>query len=215
VARFTPTDVTQYQASQSAAQSFVLVTGGGACAQAGSSCTDTQYIRATIPVGTLTISTPYDQAHPLDLGTLALNTTATEYSAQKSFNNIIVTDNRSGGLGWTASALASPLSDGGSNPGSTINAENVGLTNLHATPGVGVTSTVHVTDNAAADPAVAPSDNGSAGLGGSSPHSFATSTVASGQNGDGTVTMNGTLTLNAPTSTEAGLFTGTITFTVG
>ena len=27
--------------------------------------------------------------------------------------------------------------------------------------------------------------------------------------------LNGTLTLNAPTSTEPGLFTGTITFTVG
>jgi hypothetical protein len=29
------------------------------------------------------------------------------------------------------------------------------------------------------------------------------------------VTLNGTLTLIAPSSTEAGLFTGTITFTVG
>jgi hypothetical protein len=33
--------------------------------------------------------------------------------------------------------------------------------------------------------------------------------------GDGSVGFTGTFTLNAPTSTGAGLYTGTVTFTVG
>jgi hypothetical protein len=216
VAKFSPANVVTLAASQSAAQTFTLQAKAvGACAQPGSVCTDPQTITATIPVGTLVINTPYTSTNPLDLGTLALNSTATGYSASAPFGNIVITDNRSGGLGWTASALAGPLSDGGSNPGSTINGENVGLTNLADVTSAGDTAAIAVTSNPAASPAVAPGDTGSQGLGGTSPHAFATSTVATGQNGEGTTTLAGTLTLNAPTSTEAGLFTGTVTFTVG
>ena len=57
---------------------------------------------------------------------------------------------------------------------------------------------------------VAPADPGSLGLGGTSPH-----TIATVNHGLGSVEMAGTLTLIAPSSTEPGLFTGTITFTVG
>jgi len=251
---FTPTDPTANAASTSAAQVFSdTAAASGACAQTGSSCSDTQDIEAGIPVGTLTITTPYngtgcaaptgtatgapalnagttpDVNHPtstpgcvggvLNIGTLALTPTDTEFTANTTFQDIVVTDGRSGGLGWTVQASSSDLTDGGTNPGSTIDSQNVGLTNIVSFPGVGFTGTVVGVNNPAADPAVAPGAAlgaaGQQGLGGPTPgigglaHTIATTT-----HGLGSVTLNGTITLNAPTSTESGVFAGTITFTV-
>lgn len=210
VAKFTPTDATQFEVSQSAPQAFNTAPAAGSpCAQPGSVCTDVQNIKATIPVGTLVINTPYTAAAPLDLGTLVLSADSRTFSGSKPFNNIVITDTRSGNLSWTAKAIASPLTDGGTNLNSVINAQNVGLTGLTVTKSPGYTGTVTVVDNPAAN-GVAPADPGSAGLGGASAHTIATSSA-----GLGTVNMNGTLTLNAPSSTEPGVFTGTVTFTVG
>jgi hypothetical protein len=173
-------------------------------------CTDTQYIQATVPVGTLVINTPYvDAAHALNLGTLVLSPDSTQLQGSATFANIKVTDTRSGNLPWTVSALASNLTDGGANPNSVINNQNLGLTNITSTPGTGFTGTVTPHNNPAAA-GVAPGAAGNAGLGGTTTHA-----VADANKGLGTVTMQGTLTLNAPSSTEPGLFTGTITFTVG
>jgi hypothetical protein len=217
VAVFTPTNVADFEASQSAAQQFVLQPPTvGACSQTGSQCSTTANIEATIPVGTLVISTPYTTASPLNLGTLALVGTS-EYTATAPFANITVVDTRAGDLPWTITALASNLSDGGTNMGSTICGQNVGLTALASTPGTGFAGTVTTTSNPAASPPVAPTGvavcpttaGGLVGAGGTAV------TVATATAGLGTDTLNGTLTLNAPTSTEAGLFTGTITFTVG
>jgi hypothetical protein len=211
VAKFTPTSLAQFETSQSAPQNFILQAAQtGACAQSASQCTDTQNIQATIPVGTLKISTPYTAANPLDLGTLALNAGLTEFSSNPTaFSNIIVVDNRSGDLPWTITALASNLTDGGANPGSTICGQNVGLTGLVSTPGAGFAGTVTTTANPVPAAPVAPPCTGNSGLGGTA-HTVATATA-----GLGTDTLNGQLTLIAPTSTEPGLFTGTITFTVG
>ena len=214
------------------------------CQQTGSSCTDKQDIDGVIPVGTLTITTPYNGvAGPapagvtqgtdpnlpnstpgyfngaLNLGTLALNTSDTEFSASAPFQDITVTDNRSGGAGWTIQAQSSDLNDGGSDAvHSFIDSQDVGLTALTGTAGTGFTSTVATFANPAADPAYAPgaalggpSGTGNQGLG-LAPHAVAT--VNGAGSGEGSYTLNGTLTLNAPTSTEAGVFTGTITFTV-
>lgn len=214
VAKFSPTDVTQYQASQSAASTFVTQPKQtGACTDPKSQCTDTQYVQVSVPTGTLVINTPYTQANPLDLGQLALDSTGSQFTASAPFKGIQVTDTRSGVNGansYTVSALASALSDGKTNTGSTINAQNVGLTNLTSTNGAGFTGSVTTSTNPAASPAVGPNASGNAGLGGTSPH-----TVFTAANSSGTVTVDGLLTINAPTSTEAGLFTGTITFTVG
>ena len=217
VAKFSPTDVTQFEASQSAAQGFFLnppQQTGSPCAQTGSQCTDIQNIQATIPVGTLVLTTPYTATNPLDLGTLALNSGLTEYtSAATAFNNIQIVDTRAGDLPWTLAALASNLSDGGTNAGSLICGQNVGLTGLASTPGPGFAGTVTTDNNPVPTAAVAPSGGacaGTAGLGGATPH-----TVATASAGLGTDVLNGTLTLVAPTSTEPGLFKGTITFTVG
>jgi hypothetical protein len=206
--------VTQFEASQSAPQSFVLQpVQVGACAQTGSQCSATANIEATVPVGTLVLTTPYTTSNVLNLGNLALNAGLTQYSATAPFNGITVVDTRAGDLPWTLTALASNLSDGGTHPGSTICGQNVGLTGLASTPGTGFAGTVTPTDAPAATPAVAPAGGactGTQGLGGTAPH-----TVAAASAGLGTDVLNGTLTLTAPTSTEPGLFTGTITFTVG
>jgi hypothetical protein len=205
---FTPADPASYTGSTSAPVTIHL--NAPAC----TTCRDQQYIKAQIPVGTLAITTPYDQANPLDLGTLALTPDAHEFTGNAPFNNISITDTRAGSLPWTASAQSSNLTDGGSNPGSTINSQNVGLTNLSvvAVPGNSFDTSagnLTTTANPAAEPAVGPTDPGTQGLGGASPHQFAHAT-----HGTGSVGFSGTLTLNAPTSTEPGLFTGTVTFTI-
>lgn len=216
VAKFSPTDVTQFEASQSAPQSFVLQPPAvGACAQPGAQCTDTQNIQVTVPVGTLVISTPYTASSPLDLGTMSLTNNASLLTANAPFQNIVVTDTRSGDLPYTVSALASPLTTTNPTQGAgsvnVINGENVGLTGLTATGDASYTGSLTGThSNAAASPAVQPGDGGTVGLGGTTSHD-----VFDSDHGLGTVTMNGTLTINAPVNTVPGLYTGTITFTVG
>jgi hypothetical protein len=209
----------EFATSSSAPQTFAET------APACTTCNDVQTITGTVPAGTISISTPYTPANPLNLGTLALNPAGTFFSATASldsgtgdvpgvnFNGITVVDTQSGDLPWTVSALSSNLTDGTGHPGGTISGENVGLTNL--TP-VFVTGNaiqagdVNVFNQTAATPPVGPTDPGSAGLGGTTAHTIATDTAQP----TGTVGINGTVTLNAPTSTEAGVFTGTITFTI-
>ncbi|MGN6606081.1 MAG: Ig-like domain-containing protein, partial [Jatrophihabitans sp.] len=210
VARFTPTDTATYAGSQSSAQAFVLSPKAvGACATTGSVCNDTQNIQVTVPVGTLVISTPYTSANPLDLKTMALDPSAKYLTASAGFEHIQVTDQRSGNLPYTVTASASNLSDGKSNAGSTIDAHDVGLTGLAKTSSSNLTGAVTFTDAPAANLPVAPGASSTAGLGG------AGAPVISVDHGFGFLEASGTLTINAPITTEPGLFTGTITFTVG
>jgi hypothetical protein len=196
-------------------------TPGNPCDPAvGGQCTDVQTITGKIPTGILSISTPYTANTPLDLGTLALDPTDTYFTAHATFGksatdptqDILITDTRAGNLPWTAQAQAANLSDSGGNPGSTISGENVGLTGLSAVvvTGNGFVTTGNLVgaDNPAATPPVLPTDPGFAGLGNEA-HKFAQAT-----HGLGSVGIIGTLTLNAPSSTEAGQFTGTVTFTL-
>jgi len=226
VAKFTPTLVTQFEASSSAAQQFFLNTkaaGGTPCAQTGSVCSETQSIQTTVPVGTLVINTPYTATNPLILPQMALNGAGTEFTTSAAFTCIAITDSTSGGAPFTAQALAQPLTDSSPpsplppNAVTSINPENVGLTGLVKPTGnpdalcadtESYTGSTGVSDNPAA-PGVPPTDTNSYGLGGTTAHTFAT-----GGGGDGTVTFDGTLTLNAPTSTASGLYKGTIVFTV-
>ncbi|HEY5049848.1 MAG TPA: hypothetical protein VII50_03040, partial [Acidothermaceae bacterium] len=185
-----------------------------------SSQPDEQAITGTIPAGVLTISTPYTPTAPLDLGTLSLDPSGTYFTGSAPFgvapsaaSEILVTDTRAGDLPWTAQAQASALTDGGSNPRSTINGENVGLTNLTEVPVAGngfngLASNFTTFANPAAAPPVSPTDTNLAGLGN------AAHDIAQAHQGFGSIGLTGLLTLNAPSSTEAGLFKGTITFTV-
>jgi hypothetical protein len=176
----------------------------------------------------LVISTPYTASHPLDLGTLALSTDSTYFTGHATFGDgtsdpsgdILITDTRAGDLGWTAQAQASTLTgattSGGpalTGAGSTINGQNVGLDNLQVVPvpGNGFNGTspnFTTTANPAAAPPVAEANAGFLGLGNEA-HKF-----AEAQAGFGSIALYGTLTLNAPSSTQAGFFTGTITFTI-
>ncbi len=198
-------------------------------APACSTCNDTQTIEGTVPAGTISISTPYTASNPLNLGTLALNSAGTFFTASApldpnssnvptagaypdpTFNGITVVDTQSGNLPWTVTATSSNLSDGSGDANGVISGENVGLTNLAAVlvPGNAIVAgDVNLFNQPAASPPVAPTDTGSLGL-------IAGPTIATDTaQPDGTVGINGTVTLNAPTSTEAGLFVGTITFTI-
>jgi hypothetical protein len=145
----------------------------------------------------------------LNLGVLTLNPAATQFSATATFQNIAISDTRSGSQPITAKAQSSNMTSGAN----IINSQNLGLTNLVPTftPGNGIQAGQVITfNNPAANPAVAPGASGSLGLGGPTAH-----TIATVSSGPGSFSMNGTLTLNAPSSTPAGTYTGTITFTVG
>jgi hypothetical protein len=180
-------------------------------------CSDVQTITGTVPVGTLTVSTPYTAANPFNVGNLALDSTGTILTAHAQFGgagldptnanaDIIVTDTRGGDLNWTLQAQSSNLQDTTSD---IINSQNVGLTGLGSHPAPGFNSAGLVGfDNPAAN-GVAPAAAGNAGLGGAIKHD-----VAQATGGIGTVGIYGTLTLNAPTSTPAGTYTGTVTFTI-
>jgi hypothetical protein len=200
-ATFTPTDST-YATSVSPAVAVTVV------GQPNDPVPDPQTIVVPVEAGQLTISTPYTPESPLTLPALTLNAAADLLSGNAAFENIIITDTRTGTpVPWTASADAGDLSSGAAS----INGQNVGLTGLVPTytPGnaLGAGDVVTV-DNPAAAPAVAPADPGALGLKG-------VKTIATAAVGLGTVRLDGLLTVNAPTSTPAGTYTGIVTFTVG
>lgn len=169
---------------------------------------------------------------PLDLGTLAVDPSGTFFSASvpldpgssdvttagsgpagPAFNGITVVDTQASNLPWSITAWASDLGDGGDSALSLISGENVGLTGLTAVPvpGSSVTaSDLTFFDQPAADPPVGPADTGSLGLGGQVAHVIITD---AGQ-AEGTIGINGTITINAPTSTQAGTFGGAIVLTL-
>jgi Bacterial Ig-like domain (group 3) len=231
VVKFTPTDTTAFNPSQNSASFATNFASGTPCTQSPQTgCTDTQTITGTIPPGTLSISTPYTATNPLNVGTLALSADGTYWTKTATFKCITVTDATSGGSPFVASALANTLSlvsgtsvgtQNQSSAFTTINSENVGLTGLAASPNTtaycpdgttpvnSYTKATTPTANPAAT-GVAPGDTGASGLGGSTPHTVLTGTSG----GEGTATFDGTLTLNAPTSTKDGQYKGTIVFTV-
>jgi hypothetical protein len=172
-----------------------------------------------IPPGTLTISTPYGGSGvgaTFDLGVLSLSDDGAMFTTAARFPNpgdgyVTVTSNRSGDPTWTASVTATNLSSGGTDP-TYINAENLGFTDLTAVPisGGELTAADLTFTDIPADPGVSATDDSGGGLAGG-PHPFVT-TAPNG--GNGSINIYGTLTLNAPPSTPAGVYTGTITLTV-
>lgn len=224
VATFVPASGATVAGSSSAPVTFTET------APACTTCNNVATIEGTVPAGTISISTPFTTTNPLNLGTLQLNPAGTFFSASApldpnasdvptagqspntTFNGITVVDTQSGNLPWTVTAASSNLSDGSGHANGVISGENVGLTNLASVlvPGNAIVAgDVTLTNQAAASPPVGPADTGSSGLGGG-PHIIASDSAQP----DGTVGINGVVTLNAPTSTEAGVFVGTITFTI-
>jgi len=219
-AKFVPTNPAAFNAATSLAVSInVQAVLAGACATTPANCTSAAPFTVDVPAGSLVISTPYTAASPFKLGTMVLNASATELSTGKvAFGSpavtgplglgVYITDQRSGDLPWTANLSSSPFTGPG-----TINARNLGFTEVVPAYVSGnalnaLTKPVLTIDNAATTPAVAPTDTTTlTGLASSK-------TFASAAHGFGTVNVNGNFTLNAPTSTPAGTYVATVTFTI-
>ena len=210
-AKFVPTDPAAFNGATSAPVVInVLVVQLGACATPGAQCVDPQGFIVIVPVGALFIDTPFTAANPFNLGTMTLNPGATELStgavnfkAQDPATikrGITITDTRTGNLPWTANLQSSDFVKGTD----LIPAKNLGFTAVTPTyiPGNALQA-VSVLDN--------PANSVAAPL----PGLAAASKFASAQNGFGTVYVDGSFTLNAPTSTPAGTYVGTVTFTIG
>jgi hypothetical protein len=180
---------------------------------------DAQTLEVTIPAGSITITTPYDSSDPFHLGTATLDANARAFHASAVFGDpadpaagVTITDTRAGDLPWTASAEATDFTDGRSPP-DRINSQNLALIDVepdyiggNALQSPDVTTT-DVTSTPPGGTAYPPTATGTDGLGGV-PHQFAAAVA-----GAGSVYLGGTLVLSAPTSTPAGIYTTTLTFT--
>jgi 6-phosphogluconolactonase (cycloisomerase 2 family) len=190
----------------------------------GATCIDQQNTEVNVNPGSLTITTPYTASNPFQMPALALNSTATLLTATAPFPaasdpSIRVHSSLAGNPNWTVSVTSTDLACQSGPctipiPGEfqSINGQNLGLTSgatTTPTPNGSFPGTVSFTNVPAAS-GVDPGTPGSLGLKGG-PHTFAVS--AGG--GDGVVDMDGVLSVTAPTATQAGTYTGTITFTVG
>jgi hypothetical protein len=187
----------------------------------------------TVPRGNLFISTPYTPANPFNLGTMTLSSdgtylhtgpahfgTATLPTAGNPYPGVTIIDTRSAGEGWTAAVKSGDFTHGTDK----INACNLGFTNVHPLyiPGNAINSTskaVTTTDvpNGGTGGIAAAGAACSTGLAGSGAgHTFASIAGAptNPSGGTGSVYVYGDMDLYAPTSTPAGLYTATVTFTI-
>jgi len=211
VAVFTPTNSAVFLGSSSqpvtaqytAVSTCVPRTDVPVVLPGATTCIDPQTIQVTVNAGTLTISSPYTPTNPFNLGTMALSADGTQLTASAGFGSlatngsgITVTDTRSGGMQWTAHCVSTNFTD---TTADTISAQGLSFTGLADAFPTGNALIGHVT--------LTPVPN--VGSGGD----FAVSTGPSG--GDGTVWIVGTMGLTAPSSTKAGVYTATVTFTVG
>jgi hypothetical protein len=240
VAFFTPSDPS-VASSQSAPVNFTLSPASGdPCSNVAAgtapkpfpsdprsnTCIDPQAFQVSVPRGNLFISTPYDgsdAAHTFDLGAMALDPSGLNLHVSKPFGaathaspgsqGVTIIDTRSQGEGWTATVKSTDFTKSG---GGLISACNLGFTGV--TPdyvtgnALSPTHPITVADvpNGGAG-AIAPGTAGctATGLAGAG-HTFAS--IAS--NGTGSVNVFGSMDLYAPTSTPAGTYTATVTFTI-
>lgn len=164
-----------------------------------SGAVDEQTVTVEIPVGAITITTPYTPASPLALGVATLDTSDSTYSASAPFSGIVITDTRSGNLGFTASVISSAFAGPG---GASFPAKHAGLTGLVAH---------QVAGNAMDATKVAVTDHSPWTDGLDSVKAFAK--YPAGQP-LGTVNLDGVFGVDqVPTSVAPGTYTATVTFT--
>jgi hypothetical protein len=216
-AQFVPTNSAVYATSTSAPITFTATAPVHAPAP--------QTVTTTIPAGSLVITTPYSSSNPFALGTAVLNPGQNEFVATAHFGaesnsatgndgGVTITDTRSGNLPWTASVTVTDFTDGATPTPDTINGENLSFTGVTAVQIQGnsllasAVNTTNVTSAAISGTPYGPTDPGNDGLK-NGPHPFATAA-----HGFGEIDVDGVLTLDAPTSTVAGTYTATLTFTV-
>ncbi|WP_426594251.1 Ig-like domain repeat protein [Cellulomonas sp. McL0617] len=169
---------------------------------------DPQDVTVTIPAGTLTITTPWTSADPLDLGTAILDDATSTYytdpavfgSATDQAQAIQVIDRRSGAPGFTAQVKSTPFTSGAN----AFDASHLGLVNL---------AKHQVTSNTlqAGDVTLTNIPANTPGLSGSS-QTFATYGAG---HATGTAWISGDVELKGiPSSVQPGLYRATLTFTV-
>jgi hypothetical protein len=190
-ASFTPTSAALFVASSSAHLAATY--------DAPQATPDEQTIVVTVPVGNLSINTPYTPQNPLNLGDMVLALNGSSYSASAVFDKVTITDTRAGNPGWAASLLRADFvgADG------VIPAKYSGFEGVTPSYFTGnAVQAITVTPVPANDPAYV-----------AGPVQFAG--AAAGQ-GTGSVEVKGNFVLKGvPTSTKPGLYTSTVTFTVG
>jgi len=196
-----------------------VVFNGLPVSSSGNSGADNQNLQVGIPAGAVYLSTPYyNAATAFSLGNAALNPGDSEYVASGAFGSttnpgagVSVTDTRAGNPGWTASAT---VTDFGNGTGGVINGQNLEFTNVAPSyitgNALGPVSVTQVPSGAFTTVPYASAATGSDGLKGG-PHTFAS---AAPLHGDGSVYVDGTLSLVAPTSTPSGTYSATLTFTI-
>ncbi len=142
----------------------------------------------------------------LFLPAMVLNTGATQYNTSGTFDNIVVTDTRPGNNPYTLNALASDFNNAaGTGSTYTIVSTNVGFSGLTRDGG----NSVDPSFGAAATNNYVTTDRpASPGIGG------AGASILHATIGLGDVTMHGTLSIQAPTTTRDGIYKGTVTFSV-
>jgi Bacterial Ig-like domain (group 3) len=94
---FVPADPTKFVTSTSTATTATYTPVG---------VFDDQTVVVTIPVGTITLTTPYTPDAPLNLGEASYDAATSTYYAQAPFANILINDTRAGAMGFTASVVA-------------------------------------------------------------------------------------------------------------
>jgi hypothetical protein len=225
--------------SSSPVEVFVSASGYGSDTNANGSGN----ITTNVPVGTLTITTPYTNANPFTLGTAHLNANQSEYVASAPFGNtsstaslssnggVEIQDTGIGNQSWTASVSVTDFSDGAAQgAGDVINGQNLEFTNVTQAdiPGNSYGTAAGDTQIQTNDVATVPTATGypygwnqlgSTGVSdgihnGSSGASPVVHQFAdSASAGDGSVFVDGLFTLFAPTSVNPGTYTATLTFT--
>jgi hypothetical protein len=216
--KFVPTDPALFTSTTSPVVDVTVVAVVTAdCALPGSSCTDPQPFVVNVPAGSIVISTPWTAANPFNLGTMVLNAAGTQYTASNQFgqaalpgDGVTITDTRAGNKGWTASLSSTDFTQGANG----INAGNLGFTNVAPqyiagnALGLAPNHVVSVFQNPAPTtalgyPAAAPASSLAV------PQKFASAVI-----GAGSVNVTGLFTIVAPSSVPAGLYNGTVTFTI-
>ncbi len=194
---------------------------------------DPQNLEVSIPAGGLYISTPYTATNPFNLGNAVLNPATATFSASAPFGSasdpgagVSITDTQAAGTGWVAFAQTTDFTSGTN----TINGQNLTLTNVTpvSIPGNSLTAS-DVATQSVTDTGLGTADSYAAGAGGTdglqafsdvSPsgtadaHQFAATTSNAPGFGIGSIYVDGVLNLVAPSSTPAGTYTATLTFTI-
>lgn len=196
-ASFVPTDPAAFRPSVSAGEPYTVTQAAGT----------SQDIQTTVDPGALTISVA--DTTTVVLPSPLLNATATFLTTSGQLHPVTVTDTRAGSPGWVLSGQVSDFTNSGSAATTPISGSNLGWSPAVLDHSAGQV----IVAGHQVDPAQPPVLTD---LAASDPRGLSTSrqlaTAAAGQ-GTGTAHLSAQVTLNVPTSVQAGTYEATLTLT--